>query len=72
MKEASLGTVHVALSPERTIPLGQRHTAVGPLASGVPDLGLGAGANRQRWEQRSWSQGLDTAGWESLCITWGG
>lgn len=70
MKDDSLGVEHATLSGERIIPLGQRHTAGVPLPPEAPEPGRGAGANRQRWEQCSWSQGLERTCWESSCITW--
>lgn len=70
MKDDSLGIEHVILSGERIIPLGHRHTDDVPLPPEAPDPGRGAGANRQRWEQCSWSQGLERTCWESSCITW--
>lgn len=70
MKDDSSGVVHATLSPDRIIPLGQRHTAALPSTPAAPGFDLGAGASRQRWEQWSRSQGLDTAGWDSSCITW--
>ena len=69
MNDASVGAAQVVLSMERKVPFGQRQTAVGPFTAGAPDLDLTAGARRQRWEQRSWSQGLDMAGWERACIS---
>lgn len=67
MNVDSFGRVQVILSLESSRPFGQRQIAVGPDA---PDFLLIAGARRQRWEQCSWAQGLDMAGWEMVCISW--
>lgn len=71
MKDDSTGREQVNLFLESSIPFGQRQTAVGPFTAGAPDLALTAGARRQRWEQRSRSQGLEMAGWERACMSWG-
>lgn len=63
----STGREQVVLSLDSSSPFGHRQTAVG-----APNLFLSPGASRQRWEQGSWSQGLDMAGWERGCITWRG
>ena len=71
------GSEQVILSLESSSPFGHLQTAVGPLTAGAPgdpgapDLPFVNGARRQRWEQRSWSQGLEMAGWERVCMSWG-
>lgn len=77
MNVKSTGSEQVILSLESRSPFGHLQTAVSPLIAGAPgdprapDLPFIAGARRQRWEQCSWSQGLDMAGWERVCISWG-
>lgn len=66
----SVGRVQVTLSLDSSSPFGHRHTAERPPTTETPDLPPDTGARRQMWEQRSWSQGLGAAGWESTCSTW--